>query len=65
MDDNSKTTLKNLVDEPSQVKEIVNDPNKGINFYQNLPVKQKQYLLYAAAAGLVGYGIYLGSSKAN
>jgi len=61
MENNSNTTLQSLVEEPAQVKEIINDPaNKGLNFYNQLPVKQKQYLLYAAAAGLVGYSIYLG-----
>lgn len=61
MDNNTKTTLKNLVDEPSQVKDIINDPTeKGLSFYQDLPVKQKQILLCAAAAGLVGYSIYIG-----
>ncbi|WP_162054267.1 hypothetical protein [Pontibacter pamirensis] len=61
MDNKSKTSIKNLVDEPSQIKDIMNDPaEKGINFYQKLPSKQKQYLLFAAAAGLVGYGIYVG-----
>jgi len=61
MENNSNTTLQSLVEEPAQVKEIINDPaNEGLKFYKKLPVKQKQYLLYAAAAGLVGYSIYLG-----
>ncbi|QCR22542.1 hypothetical protein [Pontibacter sp. SGAir0037] len=60
MENNSEKTLQSLVDEPAQVKEIMNDPTKGLDFYKKLPVKQKQYLLLAAAAGLVGYSIYLG-----
>lgn len=42
------------------MKEIINDPTKGLDFYQKLPVRQKQYLLLAAAAGLIGYTVYLG-----
>ncbi|MCC9136984.1 hypothetical protein ACFSKU_05460 [Pontibacter silvestris] len=60
MENNSTNSLKNLVEEPSQVKDIMNDPEKGVDFYKTLPVKQKQYLVFAAAAGLVAYGIFLG-----
>lgn len=54
-------SLKNLVRDPSQLTDIIKDPGgKGVDFYKNLTVKEQQYILFAAAAGLIGYGIYLG-----
>ncbi|MFT2008627.1 hypothetical protein ACMA1I_08125 [Pontibacter sp. 13R65] len=64
MENNNEKTIQSLMEEPEQVKEIINDPSKGIDFYKKLPLKQKQYLLYAAAAGLIGYSIYLGKKGA-
>jgi hypothetical protein len=45
---------------PSQLADIIKEPTKGLDFYKGLSVKEQQYLLFAAAAGLVGYAIYLG-----
>ncbi|MHA6248391.1 hypothetical protein ACXYMU_10670 [Pontibacter sp. CAU 1760] len=63
--ENTKThSFKSLLQNPSQLTEIMNDPGKhGLEFYKNLSVKEQQYLLFAAAAGLIGYGIYIGSKK--
>ena len=54
------STLKNLLQDPSQLAAIMQDPGKkGLEFYNSLSVKEQQYLVFAAAAGLIGYGIYL------
>ncbi|MBB6612702.1 hypothetical protein H7F15_16790 [Pontibacter sp. Tf4] len=55
------TSLKSLIQDPSRLADIMKDPSKsGLDFYNGLSVKEKQYLLFAAAAGLIGYAIYLG-----
>ncbi|MBJ6119221.1 hypothetical protein JAO76_13510 [Pontibacter sp. BT310] len=57
----SNTSLKSLIQNPSQLADIMKDPGKqGLDFYNNLTVKEQQYILFAAAAGLIGYAIYLG-----
>ncbi|WP_276497177.1 hypothetical protein [Pontibacter litorisediminis] len=58
----SNTSLRSLVQDPSQLADIIKDPTKGLDFYKGLSVKEQQYLLFAAAAGLIGYAIYLGRS---
>lgn len=54
-------SLKDLVEDPSQLTDIINDPaGKGMSFFNNLRVKEQQYIIFAAGAALIGYGIYLG-----
>lgn len=54
------TSLRGLIQDPSQLADIIKDPTKGLDFYKGLSVKEQQYILFAAAAGLIGYAIYLG-----
>jgi len=55
------TSIMNLVQNPSQLADILKDPGKhGLDFYNGLSVKEKQYILLAAGVGLIGYAIYLG-----
>ncbi|WP_299759112.1 hypothetical protein [uncultured Pontibacter sp.] len=56
------TSLRGLLQDPSQLTDIIKDPTKGLDFYKALSVKEQQYILFAAAAGLIGYAIYLGRS---
>jgi len=57
----SNTSLRSLMENPSHLADIMKDPAKtGLDFYNGLSVKEKQYILFAAAAGLIGYAIYLG-----
>lgn len=43
---------------------VVKNPGKfGLDTYNGLDTKQKQYVLFAVGAGLIGYGIYLGMNK--
>ncbi len=56
--------VNNLLKDPSKISEAFNDPAKfGMDFYDSLTTRQKQYIIFAAAAGLVAYGISLGSSS--
>ncbi len=65
MENSASSLFKSLLDDPSQVSQIMQDPSKkGLEFYNNLPVKEQQYLIFAAAAGLIAYGIYLGRKNA-
>lgn len=57
----SNTSLRSLMENPSHLADIMKDPAKtGLDFYNGLSVKEKQYILFTAAAGLIGYAIYLG-----
>ena len=61
----SNTSLQSLFKDPSQLGDILKDPAKhGLEFYNGLSVKEKQYILFAAAAGLIGYAIYLSKQSA-
>ncbi len=59
----TNTSLRSLVQDPSQLADIIKDPTKGLDFYKGLSVKEQQYLLFAAAFGLIGYAIYLGRQQ--
>ncbi|MFD2247461.1 hypothetical protein [Pontibacter ruber] len=60
------TSLLGLVQNPTSLADIINDPaKKGMEFYQGLSVREKQYILFAAAAGLIGYAIYLGRQESG
>ncbi|RIJ34303.1 hypothetical protein [Pontibacter oryzae] len=61
--ENSQTTktLKSLIQNPNDLAEILKDPAKGgIDFFNGLSTREKQYVIFAAAAGLAIYGIYIG-----
>ena len=54
-------TLEGLVKNPSQIADILKDPGKhGLDFYNGLSNRQKQYVLLAAGIGLVAYALYVG-----
>ena len=57
-------TLNKLIENPSAISEIVNDPARfGLDFWNELTPMEKRNIAFAAAAGLVMYGIYLGRQK--
>ncbi|MFD1186422.1 hypothetical protein [Pontibacter rugosus] len=61
MENSNTESLKSLVEDPSQLTDIINDPaGQGLSFFKRLQVKEQQYLIIAAGAVLIGYGIYLG-----
>jgi hypothetical protein len=62
---NQKTgMLDNLLKNPSEILNVIKNPGKyGMDVFNDLSTQQKQYVLYAAGAGLILYGIYLGRGK--
>jgi hypothetical protein len=61
---NSSNFLENLMQNPGDILNMVKNPGKyGLDVYNGLDTKQKQYVLIAVGAGLIGYGIYLGMNK--
>lgn len=61
MANQTQNTLEKLMQDPSLIVNLVKDPGKyGMDMYNGLTNKQKQYLLIAAGVGLIGYGIYVG-----
>lgn len=62
--DTKYNTLNNLLKNPSDISEVVSNPGKfGMDFWEELSNKERSYLAFAAAAGLVMYGIYLNKQK--
>ncbi|MCJ8163402.1 hypothetical protein MKJ04_01010 [Pontibacter sp. E15-1] len=58
--------LKNLLKDPDQITEVLNNPGKfGMELYDSLTTRQKQYIIFAAAAGLVVYGFSLGGNSSE
>lgn len=54
-------TLEGLVKDPSRLADIIKDPGRhGLDFYNGLSNRQKQYVLLAAGIGLVAYALYVG-----
>lgn len=54
-------TINNLLQNPSDISEVMSNPAQfGMDFWNELTNKDKQYIAFAAAAGLAMYGIYLG-----
>ena len=54
-------TLNKVLQNPSEISEIMKDPAKyGMDFWNELSHKEQSYIVLAAAAGLAMYGIYLG-----
>ena len=57
-------SLENLLKNPSEIFGIIKNPGKyGLDIYHGLSTKQQQYVLFAAGAGLILYGVYLGRNK--
>jgi hypothetical protein len=53
-------TFRDLLKDPSQIFGIITNPRKnGVDFIKSLSNKDKQYLAFAAGAGLIIYGIIL------
>jgi hypothetical protein len=65
MENNAATNnLSNLFSNPSVLIDAFKNPGKfGLDFYNSLSNKNKQYLAYAAGAGFIIYGITLGRKK--
>ncbi|MBD1395727.1 hypothetical protein H9Q13_00990 [Pontibacter sp. JH31] len=65
METNSSTNpLENLLHNPMEILNVVKNPGKyGLDIYKGLDIKQQQYVLFAAGAALIGYGLYLGMNK--
>ncbi|WP_242917768.1 hypothetical protein [Pontibacter liquoris] len=60
MENTAEVSIKSLFQNPSHLTDILKDPSKkGLEFYNGLSVKEQQYIVFAAAAGLIAYGIYL------
>jgi hypothetical protein len=60
----SSNPLENLLKNPSDIMGAIKNPGKyGLDVYHGLNTKQQQYVLFAAGAALIGYGIYLGMNK--
>ncbi|MFD2512287.1 hypothetical protein ACFSRY_00295 [Pontibacter locisalis] len=53
-------TIDNLIDNPSEISEVIKNPQKyGMDFWDELSEQHKSYVVFAAAAGLLMYGLYL------
>ncbi|MEJ8803858.1 hypothetical protein [Pontibacter sp. H249] len=64
--DASVNSLEGLMKDPSQLADIIKDPaTHGLDFYNGLSGKQKQYVLLAAGIGLIAYAIYVGRQGDN
>jgi hypothetical protein len=49
---------------PSEILNVVKNPGRyGMDVYKGLSTQQKQYVLFAAGAGLIIYGFVLGKNK--
>lgn len=60
----SPKSLVNILKDPSEIEALMNNPGRyGMDFYNGLSTKNKQYLVFAAAAGLIVYGLYLSQQK--
>ncbi len=52
--------ISNLLNNPSEILNIAKNPGKfGMDFYNSLSNKNKQYIAYAAGVGLIIYGYTL------
>lgn len=57
-------SINNLLQNPSDISEVISNPGKfGLDFWNELSNKEKSYLSYAAAAGLIMYGVYLSRQR--
>ena len=64
MKDTSSKSIGDLLKNPEEIGKLMSNPGKyGLDIYNGLSNQNKQYLAFAAAAGLVAYGIYLNRQK--
>ena len=57
----SSNPLQHLIHNPSEILNVVKNPGRyGMDVYNGLSTHQKQYVLFAAGAGLIIYGFILG-----
>jgi len=62
----SSNMLKDLLKNPRDLMNVARNPGKyAMDFYKSLSVQQKQYVAFAAGAGLILYGVYLNRQKRN
>ncbi len=60
----NQNNLKDLLKNPNALMEAFKNPSRfGIDFYKSLSTRNKQYLVFAGAAGLLVYGVILGRQK--
>lgn len=53
-------TLNKVLNDPSEIGEIMKDPGKfGLDFWNELSNKERSYIAFAAGAGLILYGIFI------
>jgi hypothetical protein len=53
-------TIDKLLENPSEISEVMKDPAKyGKDFWYELSDQHKSYVMLAAGAGLLMYGLYL------
>ncbi|QNF35197.1 hypothetical protein HUW51_21670 [Adhaeribacter swui] len=56
--------VKELLSNPNNLMEAFRNPSKfGLDIYRSLSTRNKQYLAFAGAAGLIAYGVILGRQK--
>ncbi|MCC9167309.1 hypothetical protein [Pontibacter harenae] len=59
-DISTKQPLKDLLDNPQKISEVMEDPGKfGMDVYKSLSNQNKMYLSFAAGVGLIIYGFML------
>ncbi|MBA9077216.1 MULTISPECIES: hypothetical protein [Rufibacter] len=65
MDANQTTrSFSHLFKSPSQLFAALSNPGKaGMDLYKALSTREKQYVLFAAGAGLIVYGFVLGKQN--
>ena len=57
-------SLLDILKDPDEANKLLSNPGKyGLDFYNGLSNQNKQYIAFAAAAGLVIYGLYLNRQK--
>ena len=60
----STKSLLDILQNPDEIGKLMSNPGKyGLDFYNGLSNQNKQYIAFAAAAGLVIYGLYLNRQK--
>ncbi|WP_460920609.1 hypothetical protein [Pontibacter brevis] len=60
----SLKSLGKILTDPSELDAVMKDPGQyGLDFYKSLTAKDKQYVVFAAAAALIVYGLTLNKKK--
>lgn len=63
-DTSSSKSIADILKDPSEIGKLLSNPGKyGLDFYNGLSAQNKQYIAFAAAAGLVVYGLSLSRKK--